>query len=175
MPKIRLDHRPSKVWTDGSCINNGSAGASAAIGVCYGDGDKRNFASRILGTKQTNNRAELMAILFVLVTNCGTRSLHIYSDSLYSIRCLTTYYHRWEQNGWVTARGDRVESAELIRYALNMIKQRNEYGSTTTLEHVRGHNGDINNSIADHFAHTAAATIVESGKIRLLRSMGVPF
>ena len=50
------------VYTDGSCSNNGKSNAKAGIGVYFGDNDSRNVSERING-KQTNNRAELLAIL----------------------------------------------------------------------------------------------------------------
>ena len=50
------------IYTDGSCINNGKKNAKAGIGVYFGKDDKRNISKRIKG-KQTNNIAELKAIL----------------------------------------------------------------------------------------------------------------
>ena len=51
-----------KVFTDGSCSNNGFTNAKAGIGIYFGDNDPRNISKRIEG-KQTNNTAEVKAIL----------------------------------------------------------------------------------------------------------------
>ena len=53
-----------KVFTDGSCINNGKPNAIAGIGIYFGELDTRNVSSRIDG-KQTNNTAELTAVIRV--------------------------------------------------------------------------------------------------------------
>ena len=50
------------VYTDGACSRNGQPNAKAGLGVYFGDDDYRNYGARI-GGKQTNNRAEVMAIL----------------------------------------------------------------------------------------------------------------
>ena len=50
------------VYTDGACTNNGKETAKAGIGIYFQDNDSRNVSRRITG-KQTNNRAELLAII----------------------------------------------------------------------------------------------------------------
>ena len=78
--------------------------ARAGIGVYFGKGDIRNVSRRIEG-KQTNNRAELLAIIKALEilekeAEKGTR-INIYTDSKYSILCCTTYGRRMEGQGWI--------------------------------------------------------------------------
>ena len=46
----------------------------------------------------TNNIAELYAILAALKITSG--DIDIYSDSEYSINCLTNWYQTWQNNGW---------------------------------------------------------------------------
>ena len=53
-----------KVFTDGSCSMNGSIHAKAGIGVYFGEEDPRKVSKRI-GGKQTNNTAELSAVIEV--------------------------------------------------------------------------------------------------------------
>ena len=50
------------VYTDGSCYNNGKKNAVSGIGIFFGPNDKRNVSKTIEG-KQTNNTAELTAII----------------------------------------------------------------------------------------------------------------
>ena len=50
------------VYTDGACSNNGRSNAMAGIGIYFGNNDPRNVSKRIEG-KQTNNTAELLAII----------------------------------------------------------------------------------------------------------------
>ena len=76
------------VFTDGSCYNNGKKNAIAGIGIYFGNNDKRNVSERING-KQTNNTAELTAIVkvFDILKEELTQNnpIIIYSDSEYSI------------------------------------------------------------------------------------------
>jgi ribonuclease HI len=75
-----------QVWTDGACTGNpGPAG----LGVVIIDGKHRVELSEYLG-EGTNNIAELMAILRGLESvKDKTRSVVVYTDSAYSIGCIT--------------------------------------------------------------------------------------
>ena len=63
MKKIN-DNDEILVFTDGSCSNNGFSNAKAGIGVYFSEDDSRNVSKKIEG-KQTNNTAELSAIIEV--------------------------------------------------------------------------------------------------------------
>ncbi|KAG8979847.1 hypothetical protein FRB90_007877, partial [Tulasnella sp. 427] len=83
------DRRPADEWitayTDGACRGNGAAGAVAGVGVWYGDNDPRNVSERCPGA-QTNNRAELIAIIRCLEMDLEpTQQLLIKSDSKYAM------------------------------------------------------------------------------------------
>jgi ribonuclease HI len=75
-----------QVWTDGACTGNpGPAG----LGVVIIDGKHRTELSEYLG-EGTNNIAELMAILRGLESvKDKQRSVVVYTDSAYSIGCIT--------------------------------------------------------------------------------------
>lgn len=171
---INMD--PLCVWTDGSCLNNGMVGASCGIGIFYNIESVRNVSTRLPIGKQTNNRAELCAILYALCTNKGSQSIVIVTDSSYSIKCITEYRYRWEANGWVTSQGKPVEWGNIIRYICLLIDSRNEKGGTTTFKHIRGHSGDFGNDRADQLAHSAALNGTMSSIVSFLnRKCGVPF
>ncbi len=53
------------VYTDGACSNNGRPDARAGFGIWFGDNDERNVSESFTGP-QTNNRAELLAIIRAL-------------------------------------------------------------------------------------------------------------
>jgi ribonuclease HI len=86
------------VYTDGGCSNNGKRNAVAGIGIFFGIGDPRNVSRRIEG-KQTNNTAELTAILEAYPLICLDKHI-IVSDSEYAIRCATSYGDKCEKQGW---------------------------------------------------------------------------
>ena len=62
------------VYTDGSCINNGTEEARAGSGVWYGGLDLRNVAIHVPGKKQLNQVGELVAILHAVKTAPGNHS-----------------------------------------------------------------------------------------------------
>lgn len=162
-----------EVWVDGSCTNNGTPNARAGIGVYYGAKSERNYYSRVQHARQTNNTAELIAILYVLVTNPFT-PLTVNTDSRYSIDCITVYASKWQSNNWKTAKGTDVESANIIRYILKVLEERAVGGVRTEFMHVKGHSGDAGNDAADKLARLGAAAELEGGKMRLLRQCGLP-
>jgi ribonuclease HI len=110
-----------KVYTDGSCQNNGCKDAKAGIGIYFGMNDKRNVSKRIIG-KQTNNTAELKAILEVskiLYNEMKNGMLiEINSDSVYAMKCCTTYGEKQELIGWTKD----IPNKELVREIYNIYK-----------------------------------------------------
>ena len=82
------------VYTDGACSNNGRENAKAGIGIFFGINDKRNL-SRKLDGKQTNNVAELQAIIetYNIIKDdiFAGKKITIVSDSEYAINCALIY------------------------------------------------------------------------------------
>lgn len=68
------------VFTDGSCMSQ-----SAGIGVYFGRNDSRNLSEKLPGTKQTNIRAELYAIVRALQSVPADANLTIFTDSQFSL------------------------------------------------------------------------------------------
>jgi ribonuclease HI len=145
------------VFTDGSCYNNGKKNAIAGIGIYFGNNDKRNVSERING-KQTNNTAELTAIIkvFDILKEELTQnnSIIIYSDSEYSINSLTTWAVTWEKNNWKKKNNKQIENIELIKIGYSLLKQYNN----VQLSYIRAHTGkkdtiSIGNEKADELAY----------------------
>ncbi|KAM6488887.1 hypothetical protein JOM56_015664, partial [Amanita muscaria] len=70
----------TKVFTDGSCISNGSADSRASSGIWFGPSDPRNSSVRLPPNLSTNNAGELVAILNAASQTRTTDTLHILSD-----------------------------------------------------------------------------------------------
>ena len=144
-----------EIYTDGCCINNGRANAAAGIGIYFGPGDKRNVSKKISG-KQTNNTAELTAIIYSFKAlkneiNNG-RNIIIHSDSEYSIKCATSYGKKMEKNEWKKD----IPNKELVQMIYSL------YSNTPNvqLKHIRAHTGkqdkhSIGNENADRLANEA--------------------
>ncbi|CAK7217023.1 hypothetical protein SBRCBS47491_003021 [Sporothrix bragantina] len=140
------------IYTDGSSLGNGQNGASAGIGVFFGTGDKRNISERLKGPMQTNQRAELTAILRALQSVPVTQSVRIFSDSTYSINCISEWYKSWSNNGWRTRSGEPVMNQDIIKAVRSFIDTRDKSGTITMFRWVKGHSTDSGNVAADQLA-----------------------
>jgi ribonuclease HI len=118
--------------------------------------DDRNLAEGLLGDRQTNQRAELTAILRALKICPINRSTHIFSDSNYSINCVTQWFQKWQKNDWVTAGGNKVENKDIIKDILEITGLREQAGVRTKFEWVKGHGSNEGNVEADKLAVAGA-------------------
>ncbi|KAI1787469.1 ribonuclease H-like domain-containing protein, partial [Ganoderma leucocontextum] len=144
------------VYSDGACKGNGKPGSVAGIGVWWGPDDVRNIAERCPGG-QTNNRAELTAIVRVLETTPHTkRPLLIKTDSKYSISCFREWMPKWVRSGFIASNGKPVKNAPLIRYLSALLDQRAREGQKIHLQYVKGHAGEEGNEGADYQANLGA-------------------
>lgn len=141
-----------RVYTDGSSLSNGKAGSRAGVGVYFGDNDSRNISERLPGELQTNQRAELMAMLRALDMVPSKQPVLIYSDSQYSINCVTQWAAGWKNKGWVTAAGEKVKNQDIIRSVLDKMDERTKAGGSTSFQWVKGHSADLGNAAADRLA-----------------------
>ena len=124
------------IFTDGACSNNGKLNAVAGIGIYFGEDDKRNVSKKIDG-KQTNNTAELCAIIeaikIISAEKCE-KKIVICSDSEYSIYCATGYGKKLELNNWKLKKGKEPLNIDLVKeiYYLS-----NKYN--ISYNYVKGH------------------------------------
>eukprot|EP00794_Sanderia_malayensis_P004797 gene4797-5424_t len=125
------------VYTDGGCFKNGSKiNARAGIGVFWGAGDNRNVSERLAG-HQTNQRAELNAVIKALETAVK--------------RGATTWIKKWKKNGWKTVDREPVKNMEDIRKLDDLCSKIN-----VKWAHVRGHQGIFGNEEADRLSKMGA-------------------
>ncbi|KAJ3713571.1 ribonuclease H-like domain-containing protein, partial [Lentinula raphanica] len=138
---------PLKVYTDGSCLNNSQPDAKAGSGIYFGNpSHPSNISARVTGT-QTNNRAELYAILIVLQKTPLKRSLEIYSDSEYAIRGIVYRSFTESQSNWGCINGD------ILRSITSWISARH---APLILHHVKAHTNNQHNDAADSLAKRGA-------------------
>lgn len=204
-----------RIYTDGSSLRNGQAGARAGVGVFFGPQDPkydtstsksksskrpktqlvytmdwarrqhspepdttprrrresdhhsereeeqeekltswryRNVSEALKGTKQTNQRAELTAILRALNIAPLHRDVTIYTDSKYSIDCVTNWYKNWQKNNWTNAKGKPVENKDLVVDIREKIEERDQFSRGTYFVWVKGHKDNEGNIAADKLA-----------------------
>ena len=127
-----------EVFTDGDCNNE-----TAGIGVFFGKNDQHNVSRKISG-KQTNHRAELLAIIEVfsilkkeITPRKGVldKVVIIYTDSQYSINALTKCSVNWEKNDWKKKNKKKISNLEIIKEGYYLLK---EY-TNVRLQYVKDH------------------------------------
>jgi len=143
------------VYTDGACSNNGKEGACAGIGVYFGEGDPRNISRRVEG-KQTNNVAELMAILAVydIIKDdiVNGKKIGIVSDSEYAIKCVSSYGDKCNKQNWNVD----IPNKELVKTVYQMYTDKPNIGFI----HIKAHTNhtdihSVGNDHADKLANIA--------------------
>jgi ribonuclease HI len=160
-----------RVFTDGSCTSNGRKGAKAGYAAWFPDHPAWSTAHRVPDDQdQTNNRAELSAILLAVTTlqdrgevDCD---LVVYSDSEYSINCLTSWLPGWMNKGWKTAAGKDVLHQDLIKD----ITARLSKFKSHRFVHVKAHTGGLdelskNNAVVDKMAQDIVNGVVPKPEI----------
>lgn len=143
------------VYTDGSCYNNGKPGAISGIGIHYSEKNKyklNDISNKIIfndDTIATNNHAELKAIEYaindIINNKLSDKTIKIYTDSKYSLNCITKWYPKW----LISNKLENRKNVEIIRSI---------YDKSNNLDieflHVKGHSRElddhsIGNNIAD--------------------------
>jgi ribonuclease HI len=139
--KVFLKQNTVFVFTDGSCCGNGKIHSTAGIGIYIPSlevkiSESLNTALSsvcIQNSKNTNQRAELAAILKVLdilsksnaLIEDVSSNIEIYSDSMYSINCVTKWYKAWEKNGWLNSTSKPVVNRDIIEPIIDILKKSN--------------------------------------------------
>jgi ribonuclease HI len=143
------------VYTDGACSNNGKKNALAGIGIYFGVDDIRNVSKRIEG-KQTNNAAELSAIIesYSIIENdiLSGKNITIVTDSLYSIKCTSSYGEKCSAQGW----DKNIPNKELVKTCYHLYKDK----PNVRFIHIKAHTNNtdvhsIGNNGADLLANNS--------------------
>ena len=136
------------VYTDGSCVDKvGGYG-----NVIIHQNDVIPLKGKVPFYPTTNQVSELYAIYsaihYVTQVYPSEKKITIYTDSKYSIGCLTEWWYNWVKNGWINSKGEPVSNKELIQSILAISKD-----LTINYIHVKAHNGDKYNEMADRLAN----------------------
>jgi ribonuclease HI len=130
-----IDNDCINVWTDGSCLNLGKQDAKAAYGIYWGKKDPRNISARLPGKLQTNNRAEIYAVIKVLEYYNEEKMLVVNTDSGYVINSYNSKYPK--------------KNSDLVHRMNELIKEKK---CKVKFIYVKGHSGNEGNNEADRLA-----------------------
>lgn len=140
----------NKFYVDGSCKGNGTQFAEGGFGVVELDENNKvvsAYAKRNSNT--TNNREELRAILYVMLTHGqDVTAAAVFSDSAYSVNTFTSWMFNWAKNGWIKSDKKVPENLDLIKAYYDLYNQ----GNRIDLHLVKGHAGTFGNELADKLA-----------------------
>ncbi|WP_336246478.1 ribonuclease H family protein [Shewanella sp. OMA3-2] len=151
------EHQPAALsefdivlYTDGGCDPNpGKAGSGVAV---YRKGKLTDLWYGLFNPNGTNNTAELNAlheaIKMAASALADNLTVRIYSDSQYSINCISNWAYGWKAKGW-TRKGGEIANLALIKQAhalYDALKDRLE------LVHVAAHIGIEGNELADRMS-----------------------
>lgn len=148
------------VYTDGS-FSKSKNGIKAGYGIYFPNKEHKNYSKPFTHEPITNQRAELYAIyktLSVINKKFTFDSLHIYTDSEYSIKSLTIWIKNWKKNNWKGAKNKEVLNQDIIKN-IDLILEK--YKKKIFFHHVRSHTGkqdehSIGNDMADQLATQGA-------------------
>jgi ribonuclease HI len=132
-----------EVYTDGACSKNGKVDAKGSYAFYFPEHKSLSNACRIPDDQpQTNQRGELMAISeavkvaeksFPLLET----DLKIYTDSMYSKNCLTTWLPAWIRNDWKSSQGKCVQHRDIIEDTSNRLVRFKSF----SIQYVKAHTG----------------------------------
>lgn len=131
----QIDRGAFHVFTDGAFS---SKTKRSGVGIYFCQPFEHLSTAQKMPDSTTNQACELIGIVNALQEIHRNRELQdtvkthfhgkvfIWSDSEYSIRCLTHYVKKWMKNGWKTASGGAVKNADLIRQGYDILQSHKE-------------------------------------------------
>jgi ribonuclease HI len=149
------------VYTDGSCMKK-KDGMKCGYGVYFSGGELKNMSKPFVHEPLTNQRSELYAIykaLRVITKSFKFNTIHIYTDSEYSLKSLTVWINAWKKNNWKTAGKKEVLNQDIIKMIDDKILSK--YKDKIIFTHVKAHTGksdihSLGNEQADKLATSGA-------------------
>ena len=135
-----------EMFTDGACSGNPGPGGWGAI-LRYKTAEKELSG---YSPATTNNRMELTAVVEGLRAIKEPCHITIYTDSRYLKEGITSWIHKWKQNGWKTSTKTPVKNQDLWE-ALDAAARKH----TIEWRWIRGHAGHPENERADRLARDA--------------------
>jgi ribonuclease HI len=140
----RAIEEPLMIYMDGSCTNNGKYNAICESGIWINKNHHLNQAIRVPGPTQSNQAAEIAAVLTALQAVNPFTPIKIVTDSKYVIKGLTTHLEQWEDSRWIG-----ISNADLFKATIYHLRH---HPALTTFQWVKGHEGNIGNEQADKLA-----------------------
>lgn len=145
-----------QIYSDGSALKapEGKFHCGAGTVLLY-KGKERHISTPL--PNATVNIAELTAAIVGLEALKEPCIVSIYTDSQYTIDCITKWYSGWNKKRWKTQAGEDVKNKHLIQHLYSLCQNHE-----VTWVKVKGHSGNYFNDLADQLA-VKASNLVKSG------------
>ncbi len=136
------------IYTDGGAEPNPGKGGFGII-TTY-KGHIKEFCQGYILT--TNNRMELMGVIFGLEQLKKSSIINIYSDSKYVVDGISKgWAERWKSKNWFRSRTEKTVNYDLWERLLELISKQ----QSVTFNWVKGHDGHNENERCDQLANIA--------------------
>lgn len=136
------------IYTDGGAEPNPGKGGFGVI-MTFKE-HKKEFNQGYLLT--TNNRMELMGVIFALEKLKKISIVNVYTDSQYVVNGISKgWAKKWKSNNWFRTRKNKASNHDLWDKLLNLISAQ----QSVTINWVKGHAGHIENERCDQLADIA--------------------
>jgi len=134
-----------ELFTDGGAELNPGKGGFGVV-LSYKGRQKEFFGGYEL---TTNNRMELMAVVFGLEKIKTKAKVTVYSDSKYVVNSIEEgWASNWEKNNWIKPKGNLVLNKDLWERLLDVFDKH-----VVTFNWVKGHAGHAENERCDALAN----------------------
>tara|TARA_R110001632_G_scaffold175405_1_gene295099 strand:+ start:86 stop:823 length:738 start_codon:yes stop_codon:yes gene_type:complete len=146
-----------ELYSDGGAEPNPGKGGFGVI-LSY-KGRKKEFFKGYQLT--TNNRMELMGVIFGLEQLKTKSNVQVYTDSKYVINGITKgWAEKWKRNGWKRKKDILAINSDLWERLLNEISKHN-----VEFKWVKGHSGHLENERCDFLANSGinSKVLIEDG------------
>ncbi|QDT13695.1 ribonuclease HI [Planctomycetes bacterium K23_9] len=140
-----------ELYTDGACSGNPGPGGWAFILRC--NQTNKELERSDGEPESTNNRMELMAVIQGLLALNEPCEVTLYADSTYVLQGMKTWMAGWKKRGWKRKDGSKlvpVKNVELWKQLDEAMQKHSIH-----FEHVKGHDGHIENERCDVLAVAA--------------------
>lgn len=136
------------LFSDGGAEPNPGKGGFGVI-MSY-KGRKKEFSQGYINT--TNNRMELMGVIYGLEKLKTKSIVHIYTDSSYVVDGITKGWAlKWRSKNWYRSKGNKAINPDLWERLLDLISEQQE----VTFHWIKGHDGHPENERCDELASLA--------------------
>lgn len=140
-----------QLYTDGACSGNPGPGGWAFILRC--SKTEKELERSDGDPETTNNRMELTAVIRGLEALKEPCEVTLFADSKYVLQGMSSWMAGWKKNGWKRREGKRLaplKNAELWKRLDQLLEKH-----TVNYEHVKGHDGHVENERCDQLAVAA--------------------